>query len=313
MSVLLDSSGRHMGLILSALALPVAGSACGDPEQVGVTSTRDDAKPTGDAAGEGGTGGVDGRVPEGDAGCRVVEARRYDSQLGCLGPLEYAGCADARSGCTEWPVPARSSDGACWRLPHTCVPGGFTPATHDDECTTQAHAAECTNPALSGQPQSCQDGTVLIGRYYDAEARCRGPSHVVGCLAAGTGCNELTTRARASDGSCWEFGNGGACTAGLVEDRTCPYGQHCEWIYQGEDCAGTTLLEARQYDPTRGCLGPLVAVGCYDATCTERPVGVRRSDATCWSFPTDCFPTGFTESASDDDCTRVPNAPLCSP
>jgi hypothetical protein len=313
MHVRLRRSGCRIGLLLAALALSVAGSACGDPEQAGVASTRGDANPAEDAAGEGGTGGVDARAAESDAGCRVVEARRYDAQLGCLGPLEYAGCADARSGCTEWPVPARSLDGSCWRLPHTCVPGGFTPTTHDDECIFHGHAAECTNAALSGQQQSCQDGTVLTGVYYDAEARCWGAGHIVGCLAAGPGCNELVTRARASDGTCWEFGNGGACTAGLVEDRTCPYAPRCEWTYQGEACGGATLLEARQYDPTRGCLGPLVAVGCYDATCTERPVGVRRSDATCWSFPTDCFPTGFTESATDDDCSRAPNAPLCSP
>jgi hypothetical protein len=91
-----------MGRLLAVLALSLAGGACGDSEQVGVTSTRD-GNPTEDATGTGGTGGVDGDVPEGDAGCRVVEARRYDSQLGCLGPPEYAGCADARSGCTRVP------------------------------------------------------------------------------------------------------------------------------------------------------------------------------------------------------------------
>lgn len=278
---------------------------------------RRDTGPSSDAA----DAAVDVRGTGDDAAnCdRVVEGRRYDPDIKCLGPLEQVGCVDSRLGCTELPVPATATDGSCWQLPHTCLPAGFVPSAASGDCSVHAYEPTCDSEILKSARTPCDaDERTITAVSYNAVGRCSTTRHVIGCYPDGWGCVEWRMTGVARDGSCWVSEDGCPLSGFNWADSStdCSSGPKCgDFTASGLIIGENGSIAGRRYDSERGCLGPLEPLEYVDETlwptCGKRPQAARRADLSCWLIYGKCLPSQFATAASADTCSTITDKPLC--
>jgi hypothetical protein len=198
-----------------------------------------------------------------------------------------------------------------------------TAATSPDAVDAERVVDDCARKTAA-QCAEVPRCVVLHAHELSTSRACLEPRTAVGCMAAGSSCDDALSYARAPDGGEWVFANTcivegweafqpaaqdvgawEACGADIAPSVTdCP-------ALSPEACAsasGCRVLHARPYDAEQRCAGELQGVGCMsaDTACDLSVTYARDTAGRAFRFGSACVPEAWSTFEPSPDPGNVP-------